>query len=74
MDIEKSVEELPIEDCYISIITVLFIRGKTDFLKAKSLLEELVAIVYDLYLYTGNIKHFERLKCFGLKFYKRVYE
>ena len=38
------------------------------------MLEELVAIVYDLYLYTGNIKHFERLKCFGLKFYKRVYE
>ena len=112
IDIEKGVEELPIEDCYISIITVYeFIRGRADFLRAKSLLEELAgiidldnkvivkateiwrklrkkgqiiddrdlligatAIVYDLYLYTGNIKHFERLKRFGLKFYKRAHE
>ena len=112
IDIEKGVEELPLEECYISIITVYeFIRGRADFSRAKNLLEELVgiigldnkviikateiwrklkkkgwviddrdlligatAIAYGLYIYTGNVKHFERLKAFGLKFYKREYQ
>lgn len=112
IDIEKGVEELPLEECYISIITVYeFIRGRADFSRAKNLLEELVgiigldnkviikateiwrklkkkgwviddrdlligatAIAYGLYIYTGNVKHFERLKAFGLKFYKREHQ
>ena len=112
IDIEKGVEELPLEECYISIITVYeFIRGRVDFPRVKNLLEELVgiigldnkviikateiwrklkkkgwviddrdlligatAIAYGLYIYTGNVKHFERLKAFGLKFYKREHQ
>ncbi len=38
----------------------------------RDLLIGATAIAYDLYLYTGNFKHFERLRPFGLKFYESV--
>jgi len=37
IDIEKSVEELPIEDCYISIITVMsLLEVKPIFLRQRA--------------------------------------
>jgi len=37
IDIEKGVEKLPPEECYISIITMYeFIKGRTDFSKERA--------------------------------------
>ena len=45
IDFEKGVEDLPEEECYVSIISVYeFIRGRKDYSHAKKLLEELAGI------------------------------
>jgi len=48
ISIEKGEEELPEDECFVSIITVYeFIRGRKDFLKAKKLIEE-IAVSLDV--------------------------
>lgn len=45
IDFEKGVEDLPEEECYVSIISLYeFMRGRKDYDYAKKLLEELAGI------------------------------